>query len=89
MADPETRPGPSLDPRRERSLRHRSMAMPALLLAGLIAIAGMAWQVKSDQRNLATAYMKLGRGDDARRAFERAAELDPRYANPSTNPTEK
>jgi Flp pilus assembly protein TadD len=41
------------------------------------------------QRNLATTYLKLGRGDDARRAFERAAELDPRYASPPMNPTRK
>lgn len=70
MADPKARPEPLLDPRRERYAPHRSMAMPALLLAGLVAIAGMIWRTESDQRILFLRHPSEARWIHTARPFE-------------------
>ncbi|MBW2693619.1 MAG: glycosyltransferase family 39 protein [Deltaproteobacteria bacterium] len=83
MADPKARPEPLLDPGRERSAPHRSMAMPALLLAGLIAIAGMAWQVRTDQRVLFLRHQAEARWIHVARPFEFGSWRDTSLAHTS------
>jgi hypothetical protein len=46
------------------------MAMPVLLLAGLIAIAGMAWQVGTDQQILFLRHQAGARWIHVARPFE-------------------